>query len=96
LGPFLYDKTIDSKCISFRIRNMDSIREFFYWTASIALILIGIFIIGLIALLAYIKRLADRSMRKLDESLEHVQSATRTWRNLAFTRVIIRALRYIL
>ncbi|MBX4204666.1 MAG: hypothetical protein KW788_00580 [Candidatus Doudnabacteria bacterium] len=74
---------------------MDGIREFFYWTASIALILVSLFVLGLIVLLVYLKKLADRSVRKLDESLEHVHSATRAWRNLAFTRFVLRALRFI-
>jgi hypothetical protein len=74
---------------------MDAIREFFYWTASIALILFGIFMIGLIVLLVYVKKLADRAMTKIDEGVSHVQNATRTWRNLAFSKFIVRALRLI-
>ena len=74
---------------------MDAIREFFYWTASIAMILFGIFMISLIALLVYIKKLADLGMAKIDEGVYHFQNATRTWRNLAFSRFIIRILRLI-
>jgi hypothetical protein len=74
---------------------MDGIREFFYWAASISLILVGLFMIALIAFLMYLKKLADRGMQRLDASLAHVHNATRTWRNLALTRFLIRALRLI-
>lgn len=75
---------------------MDQIREIFYWTATIALILFSIFVIALVVLLAYIKRLADHGMRKLDDGLARVSGAARTWKNLAFTRIIIRALRILI
>lgn len=75
---------------------MDQIREFFYWTASIAFILISLFVLGLVALLVYVKRLADHGMRKLDASLTQVQDATRTWRNLGVARFIIRAIRLLI
>lgn len=74
---------------------MEHIQEFFYWTTSIAMILFGLFIIGLMGLLLYLKRLVDQSMAKLDASLSGVANATRAWRNLAFTRFLMRAIRFI-
>lgn len=74
---------------------MDAIREFFYWTASIAMILASLLIIGLLLLLFYLKRMADEGMRKLELGLESVHTAARTWRNLAFTRFLVRLFRVI-
>jgi hypothetical protein len=75
------------------------IREFFYWTASIALILIGLFTLSLFVALFYIKRLADRTSAKILARVElmsdQVSGASRAWRNLTITRFIIRALRLI-
>jgi Na+-transporting methylmalonyl-CoA/oxaloacetate decarboxylase gamma subunit len=79
---------------------MDQIREIFYWTATIVLMLLGLGLIGFLALLIYFKRLArrlaDRSMQELDRVSETVLHATRTWRNLALTRFIIRALKLLI
>ena len=69
---------------------MDQIREFFYWTASVVLVLIGLLVVAIFALLAYLKRVADRSMQKLDY---HVNNVSRTVRNYAFGRTIVRILR---
>lgn len=75
---------------------MEGIREFFYWTASIAFILFGLFVILLFAFLIYIKRLADEAAARFEEMQNSVAHATRTWRNLSITRFIIRTLRIIL
>ena len=75
------------------------IREFFYWTASIALILLGLFIIALFAFLIYLKRLSRSLVLKFESRMDEISnnfgSAARAWKNLALTRFIIRALKLI-
>jgi|GEM_PF-4827071 hypothetical protein len=75
------------------------IRDFFYWTASIVLILIGLFTIALFALLFYIKRLADRTaariLHRVDDLSDQVGRVGRIWRNLTLTRFIVKALKLI-
>jgi hypothetical protein len=74
---------------------MEGIQEFFYWTASIALIIISLFIIVLIGFVFYMRRLAGRGMQRLDEGMAHFQNAAHTWRNLTVTRFVIKTLRTI-
>jgi hypothetical protein len=75
------------------------IQEMFYWTASIALILLGLFIIALFALLFYIKRSVDKTatniLDRMNSISDQVGSASRAWRNLTLTRFVLRALKLI-
>ncbi len=71
---------------------MDQIREFFYWTVSIAAILFGLFLIVAIVAVLNIRRMAKRNMERMRMQMEDMG---RTWRNLAFSRTIIRILKMI-
>jgi hypothetical protein len=78
---------------------MDHIREFFYWTASIALILLSLFLVGLIALLIYLRRLAktfaDRGLDRINQMSEQFGNAAKTFRNIGLTRLFFRFFRLI-
>jgi len=75
------------------------IREFFFWTASIFLILGGLFIIALSVMLITLKRTVDRIVYKLETRIDNISenfnTAARAWKNLTLTRFVIRILKLI-
>ena len=76
------------------------IRETFYWVASIALLLLGLFLIAMFGFLFYLKRLAertaDRVLTRFEDMSDKVGRASSAWRSLTLTRFIIRVIRYLI